>query len=496
MHLLLAAGLLLQGEDVDKARDALTKALTALDRYAADRACSTLVKLNHERSVDVLIAAFRAGVLQLAEFEKERTRLRSDLEKAEPVKDKDGKILKAGDPFKAKILQRDIDIVAGKIDVLNGALPRAVSHIGKLTTLKEIVVALNNTPEWYPRACCAEALGRLDQPEALAALLARAAKEVEPGVRIAIADALAPHTAKNEEARKALLPWVEGGTWASRLAAAQALTQSGDKKLIPILIKMLGSLTGGRMKHEINDCLRKLTGVSRHGEPAAWQAWWEKHENEVLAGTYVPSLADRVEGPNLTQFYGIPLHSTKVVFIIDSSLSMKEPTTWKPEIQDNSQRLEGERAIDVARYELRKIIKALPENSLFDIIAMYGRLNLLSEKWVVASSAARERALKFVDGLEIKVGTDVHGALMRALDFSGGTWNTPPREESIDTIFILSDGMPSVGLQDRSQIPDRILDAARFKRIAITAIAIAAPKEGREILKKISEGSGGLFVPR
>ena len=41
-------------------------------------------------------------------------------------------------------------------------------------------------------------------------------------------------------------------------------------------------------------------------------------------------------------------------------------------------------AIDIARYELRKVVKSLPEGALFDIIGMYGRLAMLSEKWVVA----------------------------------------------------------------------------------------------------------------
>lgn len=496
MSLLLALALLLQTpEEVGKARDALNKALTGLDRAGVDRACATLVKLNDEKVPDVLIATFRAGLLQLAEIDKERLRIAKEMEKVEIVRDKDGKITK-GDGNKWALLKYDYDIVAARIDVLNGALPRIVSQIGKLTTTKAIIIALNNTPEWYPRACCAEALGRIDQPEAVAALIARAGREIEPGVRIAIADALASQTAKSEEAKKVLLPWLEGGIWESKLAAAQALTRSGDKKLVPALIKVLVG-AGTRMKYEIDECLKKLTGgVTKHGEFSAWSAWWEKNENDFLAGTYVVTLSDKSEGPGITQFYGIPLHSAKVVFIIDVSLSMKEPSTWKPEIDVGTDKLEGERCIDVARYELRKIVKQIPEGANFNIIGMYGRLALLNEKWVVAARDAREKAVKFIQGLEIKTGTDVHGALIRALDFSGGNWNTPPREDSVDSIFILSDGIPSVGMTDRNQMPDRILDAARFKRIAITAVAIDPPKEGREFLKKVSEGTGGVYVQR
>jgi hypothetical protein len=496
MRPILVLALLLGGfDEVETAQDALTKALVSLDRVNVDRACVALVKLNEDRCPPILIAAYRAGQLQIAELEKERLKVVREMDKVEPVREKDGRIVK-GDANRWNILKHDHDIFAAKIDIVTGALPRIVSQIGKLTTLAAITAAMNSTTEWYPRACCAEALGRIDKPGALSALLDRARVEGDPGVKVAIADALACRTRSSEEARKALMPWLDGGIWEVRLAAAQALAQSGEKTLVPALIHMLPG-TSGRMNYEINECLKKLTGgVDKHGNFHAWTAWWDKNDNEFLAGTYVLTPNDRSDGPGDTTFYGIPLHSTKVVFIIDISLSMKDPTTWKPEISDGTDKLEGDRAIDVARYELRKIVRRIPEGALYNIIGMYGRLAMLSEKWVVAARDSREKAIKFIQGLELKSGTDVHGALIRALDFSGGNWNTPPRDDSIDTIFMLSDGSPSVGLLDRSQIPDRILDATRFKRIAITAIAIDPPKDGRDILKKISEGSGGAFVLR
>src|SRR6185503_11900593 len=197
-------------EEVEKAKDGLSKGLIALERYMVDRALATLVKLNDEKTPDILIAAFRAGVLQIADFEKERQKILKEMEKVEVVRDKDGRITR-GDFNKWQLLKRDHDVVAGKIEILNGLVPRTVGQMSKLTTTKPIILALNNTTEWFARACCAEALGRIGGPEAVAALVARAPREIEPGVRVAIADALAPATAKNEEARKALLHWLEGG---------------------------------------------------------------------------------------------------------------------------------------------------------------------------------------------------------------------------------------------------------------------------------------------
>jgi hypothetical protein len=494
--LLLLTFLLGAPDDAETARDALLKALTNLDRGGVDRACASLVKLNDERCPDFFIAAFRAGLAQTAALEKDRLKIVKDMKDVEPVRDKDGRVTK-GDGNKWNLLKYDHDIVAAKIDVLTGALPRIVGQMVKLTTTKAIVAAMSGCAEWYPRACCVEALGRISDPDAAAALIARAKVETEPGVRIALADALAPRVKGSEEIRSALLPWLESGPWGSKLAAAQALAKAEDVRFVPHLIKLLQT-TSGRMKYEINELLKKLTRADRHGDYGAWSAWWEKNENEVLAGTYVPPAAEMAQKQMapVTMFYGIPVHSTKVVFIIDTSLSMKDPTTWKPEIQEKDDKPDGDRAIDIARYELKRIIKGLPDGASYNIIGMYGRLALLSDKWVVSSAASRDKALKFVQGLEVKVGTDVHGALIRALDFSGGNWNTPPREDSIDSVFILSDGVPSVGMTDRGQLADRILDAARFKRIAVTTVAIDAPKESEDLLKKISSGTGGSFVKR
>ncbi|HLY11419.1 MAG TPA: HEAT repeat domain-containing protein [Planctomycetota bacterium] len=497
MQAVLVLGLLFgPPDDAESARDALLKALTALDRPGVDRAGATLVKLNDERGPDFLLAAFRAGIAQSAALEKDRLKIVSEMAKVEVLRDKDGRVTK-GDGNRWTQLKYDHDLLAAKIDILTGALPRIVGQMARLTTTKAIVATMNAAPEWYPRACCAEALGKIGDADALAGLVARAKIESDPGVRIAIADALAPRIKGSDDIRAALLPWLESGPWGSKLAAAQALARAEDVRLVPALIKLLQT-TSGRMKYEVNELLKKLTRADRHGDYGAWSAWWEKNDNEVLAGTYVPpaaEMAQRQMAP-VTMFYGIPVHSTKIVFIIDTSLSMKEPTGWKPEITEKEDKLEGERAIDVARYELKRIIKGLPDGANYNIIGMYGRLALLSEKWVVSGTATREKSIKFVQGLEIKTGTDVHGALIRALDFSGGNWNTPPREDSIDSVFILTDGVPSVGLLDRSQLPDRILDAARFKRIAVTTIAIDASKESEDLLKKISSGTGGGFVKR
>src|SRR5260221_7585325 len=103
MRALLALSLLLTpADDAETARDALLKALAALARAGVDRACSSLVKLNDDRTPDFFIAAFRAGILQWATMEKDRLKIVADMAKVEVVTDKDGKVTK-GDGNKWKM---------------------------------------------------------------------------------------------------------------------------------------------------------------------------------------------------------------------------------------------------------------------------------------------------------------------------------------------------------------------------------------------------------
>src|SRR5262245_42629891 len=140
--LLVLALLLTPADDVDTQKDALTKALTNLDRAGVDRACSALVKINDERCPEVFLGAFRAGLLQYQAMDKERLRLVAELAKNEVVVDKDGKVTK-GDGNKWKQVKYDYDIHAGKMDVLTGALPRVAGQMSRLTSTKAITAVMN-----------------------------------------------------------------------------------------------------------------------------------------------------------------------------------------------------------------------------------------------------------------------------------------------------------------------------------------------------------------
>jgi len=499
MRLLLAAlPLLLQAKDeFEPARTALVEAVTACSPSAVDKAASQLAKLNTERCAEAFASAYKGGLELLLDLEKERARHAKEMDLNLLYRDKDGRFVSKGDNQKYFAAKKAWDALTVRVEGLNAALPRAMAIMTRLSSpsaAKGLVVTLRHS-EWLARAASAEALGRIDDPAALEALLARAKVEENAAVKVALGDALGLKSKGSEEAKKVLLGWVENPYWQIRLAAAHGIGRSGDRAQTAVLIGMLRTAQG-RMKNEVNEALKTLTGVDKHGEYDAWKEWWDTHREEVLAGTYSARATERADARGVSTFYGIPFYSTRVVFVIDNSNSMVEVGKWRPEAGEGPEKPESDRRIDIAKFELKKIVRRMGDGAAFNVVAVHGALTLLGEQMTISGRPSRDAAVKFIQGLQPSFGTNLFGAATRTLEFAGGGWNAPLRQDSIDTIYLLSDGVPTVGMIDRELLVTRTLDTVRYKKIMIHSIAVEAPAHGKPVMKNLAEGTGGQFVER
>jgi hypothetical protein len=502
MKLLAAALLFIPAatvDEVDTARAALADAFAAFNRTAADRSGAALLKLNGERCPEAFAAAWKSGFDLYLELEKDQKKWAREVEANQMYRDADNRPVFRGDKDRYYAAKKNFDLVSPKVDALAAALPRALGQMSKLSSpaaVNGLAAILSSSHDWLPRAASADALGKIDDPAALEALLARAKTEDSAAVRVALADALGFKSKGSEAARKVLMSWLENPFWQLRIAAAQGLARSGDRKgAVPPLIAALRTATG-RLRQEFNECLKTLTGVNKHGDFAAWKDWWDKNEEALLGGTYEVKPFERADERGITSFYGIPFTSSRVIFILDTSSSMSETGKWKPEAGVEGDKLEGDRRIDVARFELRKIIRQMQDGALFNVIGVNFSLALLSDKMVLAGKGTRDSSFKFIQGLQVKVGTDLNAALTRCLDFAGGGWTSPLLTDSIDTIYFISDGVPTSGQIDRERLVDRVIDAVRYKKILIHSIAIDAPALGKGVMKALADGTGGQFVER
>jgi Mg-chelatase subunit ChlD len=176
------------------------------------------------------------------------------------------------------------------------------------------------------------------------------------------------------------------------------------------------------------------------------------------------------------RFFGIRIVSHRVIFILDVSGSMEE----KMRLQ-----VEGETALTrmaVARRELIAAIQGLARGALFNLITFSSGVDSWLEGGVAsADTVSREEAEAFVARQIPGGGTNLYEAIQLAFE-----------DPDVDTIFILSDGEPSVGeVVDVGQIREEVARWNEHRKIKINTIGVGLKLK---ILEWLSEDSGGRHV--
>ncbi|MCU0725294.1 MAG: HEAT repeat domain-containing protein, partial [Planctomycetes bacterium] len=120
------------------------------------------------------------------------------------------------------------------------------------------------------------------------------------------------------EAADLILGAVADPEWRVRLTAAQALGRVRVKRAVPVLIDRLEREEVGRVKEAVAESLFRVTGQNFYDLPDLWRRWWE----ESGAGFEVPEAVperppDTHGGASTASFYGVPVNSDRIVFVID-----------------------------------------------------------------------------------------------------------------------------------------------------------------------------------
>ncbi len=68
-----------------------------------------------------------------------------------------------------------------------------------------------------------------------------------------------------------------------------------------------------------------------------------------------------------------------------------------------------------------------------------------------------------------------------------------PIKNSIDELFVLSDGVPTKSITNTEQILELVRDVNRYQKIRIHAV-FAGTGKGAELLRRLTEENDGVFV--
>jgi len=319
------------------------------------------------------------------------------------------------------------------------------------------------TANWISRCEILEALGAMGAKADVQVVLDR---EKEPTVIAAGLGAIASERG---------LEYLAHPNWQVRLSAVRSLRESREG--VGPLVLGLGEMDL-RLRNAAVGILAGLTRTELPPDPAAWKNWWKANGEDFAAGRYRPGTQKEVKGPGRTTFYGMPVVSSRVCFVIDRSGSMKQQGRY-----------------DVACRELRRQIEELPDGARLNMIFFGATQSCFSTTPTrVLDRATRKEALAFVDRQAFEAGTDLYAALEKALAFVGSPESGRLREDGPDTIIVLSDGQANVGrLVDDELVARVIARRSHWLRPAIHTVTLSSDAKS---LKMLAEFTGGVSASR
>ena len=273
--------------------------------------------------------------------------------------------------------------------------------------------------------------------------------------------------------------------------AARACASLHVGQAVPKLVDLMEK-TQGTLRRKVSLALEDMTGQTLGASPASWRGWFEREGKDWVAkgapkrgvGVFAGQKRKRPEG---RYYMGIPQDGGAILYVIDSSGSMKQPVKWR-KLGSGGQRTvarkrgeEGKKhemtRLEACKLELIDALSRLEKTKRFNVIWYSDIPHAWSKKLELAQASKVRDAQAWVRKLEPNSSTNIHDALQLGFTFvkGRGVKDKSYSVEGVDTIFLLTDGSPTKpdgSLDD----PQKVLTAVKqwnpLKRVAVHTIGI------------------------
>jgi len=154
-------------------------------------------------------------------------------------------------------------------------------------------------------------------------------------------------------------------------------------------------------------------------------------------------------------------------------------------VLDTSGSMSGEK-IQQAKDALTFCVNSLNSEDSFDVIAFSDGVKDFADSLVAASEDRIRQARDFISGFDAQGGTDINTALLTALEHR--------REGKVNYIVFLTDGQPTVGVTDESQITANVAEEVGTMSTTSTRLFVfgVGYDVNTNFLDKLAQGNGGL----
>lgn len=258
-----------------------------------------------------------------------------------------------------------------------------------------------------------------------------------------------------------------------------ALVSAVNKRASPMLRDRAGGL------------LRAMTGaLVPIDDPAAWRTFWQREQDHIV----VPPRLNRPdpEGTRVT-FFGVPVTGGSIGFLIDTSGSMDDEPAGGP--QTGPRRRRSHTRLDAAKEQLVLAAQAMPKESQYFVLTFADRAHVWTTQPIRPQRQSLRSLTELLSRLRAHGGTNLYDGLVTALELEGKGYGDASLPK-IDELFVLSDGEPTTGpVQQPETLLEMVKQANRYAKVRIHTV-FTGTGGGADLLRKLAEQNGGVFVQR
>ncbi|HEB53608.1 MAG TPA: VWA domain-containing protein [bacterium] len=265
------------------------------------------------------------------------------------------------------------------------------------------------------------------------------------------------------------------------ISSPDALVSAVNKRASPLLRERAGML------------LRAMTGaLVPIDDPDAWRRFWAQEQDNIVVPDRLPQ---QVPEGTRTTFFGVPVTGASIAFLIDTSGSMDDAPAGKGPITGPRRTRTPRTRLEAAKAQLALAVQAMPPESQFFLLTFADDARTWTRQPIRPGKRAARSVTGLLSRLHAKGGTNLYAGLVAALEVEGRSFGSDALPK-IDELFVLSDGEPTAGeVQDADEMLAIVRHANKYAKVRINTVFTGAG-EGSDLLRRLAEENGGVFVQR
>lgn len=317
--------------------------------------------------------------------------------------------------------------------------------------------------------------------------------------------------------------------WRSRVALVPLTREIRSRGSVSVLIDLLEagntavskkskkSPFSGTLLKSVHEALVDLTGYYADiRDPEKWKTWWNGVKDTFVLAPAKSAIDQAKGGTVASQFFGIPVSGNNVYYVVDISGSMSWPydsSTAAP-APGGARRPDDEAKSRMARAkaELLKSIEQLSPDARFNVAFFSDHVKEWKKKLVEATPKNKKAVRTYVGRINPGGGTMIYDGLNAALQVKFDKKKESPYGSTVDEIFLLSDGSPTLGtITNTAEILKVVREWNQGAQVRIHAIYIGDENIDRtfgqggrstlpgnmkaeEFMKRLADENHGKFV--